>query len=410
MKNAAGCCRAGAALALWGSVLAGLARADIFVLEGQGDVRGELVNRDESPRKTYVVKTVSGGQITLDASQVTDVKPQSPLEIKYDRFRGDAPDTVDAQWKLAEWCRQNRLLKERKVHLERIVELDPNHADARRGLGYSRIGGRWVTQEQLMTENGYVRSKFAPGKWVLPQEEGLLEQRGKSTKAQSEWNIKLKRWSAWLGTNKGPQAAANIKAINDPFAVRALAKYLEADKRRDARQLYLEALARINVPAGMDVLVNVSLGDQDDEVRLVALDEVVAHDYKPAVRRYVQALKHKDNTIVNRAAVGLGKMKDPSAIGPLIDALVTTHTFRIETGQPGQSTSTFGTGPNAGGFSFGGSNVQIIKRQFENRAVLQALVDLTSGVSYNFDVRAWKNWFVAQKKPKTLDARRDSPQ
>jgi hypothetical protein len=160
----------------------------------------------------------------------------------------------------------------------------------------------------------------------------------------------------------------------------------------------------------MEVLVTTSLADQDEEVRLAALDQVVANDYRPAVARYVQALKQSDNAIINRAAAGLGLMKDPGAVGPLIDALVTTHTFRMQQGQPGQTTTTFGTWPNSGGFNFGGSGVKTVKRQFQNRDVLQALVDLTDGVSYNYDVRAWKNWYAAQKKPKTLDARRDSSQ
>jgi hypothetical protein len=402
-------CRAAAIFGL-AVGLAGTVRGDIFVLEGQGEVRGELLNPDESPRTSYVIKTASGGRVTLAADAVTEVKPQNAAEMKYDRFHADVPDTVEAQWKLAEWCRENRLSAQRQVHLERILKLDPNHADARHGLGYSQIGGRWATQEQLMIQNGYVRSKHAPGKWVLPQEEEILAAQGKATKSQLDWNARLKRWSGWLGTDKAASAVANIKAIDDPFAVPGLAKFLASDRRREARLLYVEALSRIHAPAGMEVLVATSLADQDEEIRLAALDQVVARDYKPAVAKYVQALKHKDNAIINRAAVGLGHLKDPSAVGPLIDALVTTHTFQFQQGQPGQTTTTFGTGPNSGGFSFGGSGVKVVKQQFENRAVLQALVDLTEDVSFNYDVRAWKNWFAAQKKSQSLDARRDSSQ
>jgi len=413
-RHARAFCRAGVACALLGGVLtaapAAQARADIFMLQGAGEVRGELVNRDESPRKTYVIKTASGGQVTLAADQVKQVKPQSAAEMKYDQYRAICPDTVDGHWKLAEWCQKNRLLRQREAQLERIIELDPDHEAARHGLGYSQIGGRWVTQEQQMLENGYVRSAFAPGKWVLPQEEELLARRDKSTKARLAWNGKLKRYSEWLGTDKSAQAVANIKAINDPYAVGALVKTLQTDRRPDARLLYVAALARIGSPDAMNQLVAVSVLDADEEIRLAALDEVAAHDYKPAVARYIAALKDKNNLVVNLAAVGLGKMKDPSAIGPLIDALVTTHTYRFEQGSPGQTTTAFGTGPNSGGFSMGGSKVQIVKRQHENRAVLQALVDLTGGTSFNYDVKVWKNWYVAQKKPKTLDARRDSAQ
>ncbi len=413
LRSIAGNVRRAALAALPAAVSAMLAAApagaDIFVLASQGEVRGQLVNRDESPRKTYVIKTTSGGQVTLDAGQVVQVKPQSAAEMKYDRYLVDCPDTVEGHWTMAEWCRKNRLYPEREAQLKRIIELDPDHAEARRGLGFSQIGGRWVTQQQVMLENGYVKSKFAPGRWVLPQEEELLAARDKVTRARLAWNSKLKLWSGWLSSDKGAEAAANIKAISDPFAVSALAKYLETEDRRNVRMLYLGALSRIDAPAALDVLIGLSLNDADEEIRLSALEALVARRYEPAVAHYVQALKHPNNAIVNRAAVGLGALGNTTAIGPLIDALVTTHTFKIQKGQPGQTAASFGSGPGigGGGFSFGGSGVQIVKRQFENQDVLQALVKLTEGTSFNYDVQAWKNWFVAQRKPTTLDARRD---
>src|SRR5262249_25111276 len=157
------------------------------------------------------IKTATGGQVTLNADQVKEVKKQSPAEIQYEKIRSNYPDTVEGQWKLAEWCRENRLPKQRKAHAERVIQLDANHAPARHALGYSQIQGRWVTQAGLMKENGYVRYK---GKWVLPQEVAILEQRDKEDKAQKDWGIKLKHWQAWFGTNKESQAVTNINSIN----------------------------------------------------------------------------------------------------------------------------------------------------------------------------------------------------
>ena len=406
----AGRIRRVAIAALLTGAVAAPAGADIFVLANRGEVHGQLVNRDESPRKTYVIKTTSGGQVTLDAKQVVQVQPQSAAEMKYDRYLVDCPNTAEGHWIMAEWCRKNHLYPQRETHLKRIIDIDPEHAQARRGLGYSQIGGRWVTQEQVMLENGYVKSKFAPGKWVLPQEEALLEQRDKVTRARLGWNAKLKQWSGWLSTDKASEAVASIKAISDPFAVPALAKYLGTEQRRPVRMLYLGALSRINEPPALDVLVGVSLNDTDDEVRLSALEAVVTQQYEPAVAHYVQALKAQDNVVVNRAAVALGELGNRTAVGPLIDALVTTHKFKIQKGQPGQTAAAFGNGPGiggGGGFTFGGSSTKIIEQQLKNPAVLQALVKLTEGTSFNYDTKAWKNWFVAQRKPATLDARRD---
>ena len=265
-----------------------------------------------------------------------------------------------------------------------------------------------MTQEQVMVDSGYIRSKHTPGKWVLPQEEELLEKRKKVAGAQLEWNAKLKRYSTWLGTDKGPQAVAAIKAIDDPFAVNAIGKQLEIDQRQDVRLLYLQALGRINAADSMNMLVGISLHDRDDEIRAAARDEVVARGYQPAVGQYVQALKSKDNAVINRAAEALGLLKDPAAINPLIDALVTNHTYVIQKGQAGQMSSTFGSGPGAAGAD--SASAATPKRSSARSRTARAAIAGRSdqGTSFSFDVKAWKYWYL-QKKPKT-GARRDSSQ
>jgi hypothetical protein len=128
---------------------------------------------------------------------------------------------------------------------------------------------------------------------------------------------------------------------------------------------------------------------------------------------YVGKLKDKDNVTVNRAAFGLGRMKDPSSIGPLIDALVTVHKFKIaKQGGDNATTNTFGKGPGGsgapGGMGFGaGNGPSIIRQSISNQTVLDALVVLT-GQNFGFDKQAWKYWLAAQKKPPdAIDARRD---
>ena len=391
-----------ALLAAWlvAAMIAPAARAEIFTLHDGGQVRGELVNRDQSPRKNYVIKTSSGGQITLDAAQVKEVKRQTAADQKYDRQRVNYPDTPEGQWKLAEWCRENRMPTQRKTHLERVIALDPEHGQARRALGYVQDNGRWIQQDALMAENGYVRYH---GQWVLEQEMEILEQQRKEQLAQKEWAAKLKRWHAWLATDKSELAVQNIRAINDPFAVKALIKYLGSDANRDARMMYVEVLGKINTPAAMDALVESSVNDADEEIRLACLDQVVTHKYKGATGQYVKGLKSKDNATINRSALCLGQLKDQSAIPPLIDALVTNHTFTIQHGSPGGTGAAFGRGP---GGTFGGitagSSIETINQRIENRNVLQALVEMSGGVNFNYDIRAWRYWYAAQKKPQSL--------
>ena len=126
------------------SMLAPGASAEVFVLAGGGRLVGELVNRNESPRQKYVIRTADGATVTLDAAQVRKILPQRPEEAEYERIRPTYADTAAAQWELAEWCRQHKLLPQREVHLRRVIELDPEHVEARRALGYSRIDGQWT--------------------------------------------------------------------------------------------------------------------------------------------------------------------------------------------------------------------------------------------------------------------------
>jgi len=107
------------------------ARGDIFVLRTAGQVRGELLNREESPRKNFVVHTAEGATITLDRSQVKQIIPQSTADEEFDKIRPTFADTPDEQWRLSEWCRERQLSKDRQDVLEHILELDPNHKQAR---------------------------------------------------------------------------------------------------------------------------------------------------------------------------------------------------------------------------------------------------------------------------------------
>jgi hypothetical protein len=84
------------------------------------------------------------------------------------------------------------------------------------------------------------------------------------------------------------------------------------------------------------------------------------------------------------------------------------HKFEIQegSGNPGQMSAGFSpTGQGGGGLSMGGGK-KIIKQPMNNQRVLDALVTLT-GMNFQFDQRAWKNWYATQKKPANIDARRD---
>ena len=343
-------------------------RAEVFVLANGGRISGELVNRQESPRKQYIVKVAGEGQITLAASQVEQVLKRRPEEDEYERIRPAYPDTIEGQWALAEWCRQKKLPLERETHLKRIIELDPNQIDARRALGYIQIDGKWVTHDQSMLEQGYVLYK---GHWKLPQQIDLIESKAKLEAARQEWFQNIKRWRGWLGTDRDGQARENFRNIADPMAVKALLIALRDDKSVPARLIYVESLAKINSPEAAMGLAVAAIEDPAEEVREACLDRLQGEKRPDVVEYFVSKLRAKDNPTVNLAGFALGRMKDPSAIGPLIDALVTTHKFKIpKAGGEGSMSPTFGSGPGGKGtgMSMGGGPTIVTKHSQPGRA------------------------------------------
>ena len=235
-----------------------------------------------------------------------------------------------------------------------MIELDPNHAEARHALGYSQLDGQWVTRDEVMIQRGYVKYK---GKWMLPQEKELIEKKHEQEAAQQEWFRKLKLWRGWLGGDRDQQARENIRAIDDPVAVKALTIGLRDDSAPPVRILYVNALARIDTPEAARALAIASISDPVEEVRLTCLDRLQTKKRPDVVAYFVGKLtaKKSTNEVINLAGLALGRMKDPSAIGPLIDALVTIHKFKIaKPGGDNATSSTFGTGPGGRGAPGGG--------------------------------------------------------
>ncbi|MFH1268204.1 MAG: HEAT repeat domain-containing protein, partial [Planctomycetota bacterium] len=284
------------------------------------------------------------------------------MEIEYEKIRPGYPNTVEGQWALAQWCLERHLTTQREMHLERILELDANHEEARRALGHSQVDGQWKTQKEVMLSRGF---RWYKGRWRLPQDIELMERKNKVETAEREWFGKVRMWRGWLATNKESQARKNLLGITDPYAVKALAAGLENEKVQQVRTLYIEILSKIGSPEAIKTLASFSMEDPSLEIRLTCIDHLKQEKRPEVVSYYVSKLKSKDNKIVRRAAVGLSHTKDLSAVGPLIDALITIHKYKIVkgSGNPNQQSYSFGSGPGGvPGFNFGGGGTKIIKQ------------------------------------------------
>ncbi len=268
------------------------AGAENFLLVNDGQVSGELLNREETPRQKYVIRTADGATITLDKAQVKQVVTQSAAVAEYEKIAPAFPDTAEDQWRLAEWCKEKSLARGKQIALERVIELNPDHKQARIALGYSQIDGRWVQPDEERKKRGYVNYH---GQWLLAQEIELLEKKHVDELAEKKWYSTLKQWRSWLDDPvKREQARENLRQLSDPTAVRALVQQLDAEKNRDICVWYIQALGHIG-PAAVRTLVEHSLDDADEEIRMSCLDQLIGKPTQDATPLYVGALRSKDN-------------------------------------------------------------------------------------------------------------------
>ena len=381
-----------------------------FRLKNQGTLRGRWLNRDQLPRTTYVIEPVKGGRVVLAREQVEKVVAVPAKLLEYERRREQCPDTVEGHLQLARWCLQNGLRAQRLAHLKRIIQLDPDHREARRGLGYvfDKRQEKWVLHEEMMLRRGFVK---VGGRWMLPQEVQLREERRKRELAEKQWIRTVLRWHRMLDSPRRRQEAVrNFRSLKDPHAVRALGELIHPRKERRpwVRLLLVEALAGINSPGARALLAQVALFDPEEEVWLSAVERLAQQPDPQVVKMFIKHLKHPANPVINRAATALGALEDPSAIGPLIESLITVHTYRYRLPVPEYR---YSFGRSAAGSSFSGatgSPERVERYVFRNEAVRNALIKLT-GVNFDYNLQAWQQWYAAHRRTQVVGNPRRDP-
>jgi len=386
------------------------ARAAVFLLTNGGQIEGRLLNPEQQPRSEYQIEVTGGGRLILHAQQVRQVLTVSDDLRWYQQWLPKVPNTVEGHWTMAEQCRARNLHAQREHHLNQILLLDPDHKDARYGLGYSRVQDRWIKTDEWMQNQGYVRYR---GAWRTPQDVALEQAIEQFDKSEKDWMRKIKTWRTWFVKARGRemQAREAIRAIDDPAAAAGLIEIVENEKDpAELRRLCIEVLGKLRTPRATGVFVQRAIQDSDPNVRDACLDELKRFGSAQAVPMFQALLKSPDNKKVNRAATCLAMLKNPEATLALVNALVTEHKFMVQTGggPPGQMNLGFGSGPSGGGGTFGVSgNPKIVKQDLRNESVLNALRAIWPGVNFGFDVEAWKAWLADRQAPSVPNLRRD---
>ena len=225
-------------------------QAEVFMLTHGGRIEGEWLNRGEAKPEMYEIEMLTGGRITVPASLVEEVLVKSEAVQRYEELLPKVPNTIEGHLEMAERCRKAGLKTQRDFHLRKVLELDPNHAEARHGLGFSQIDGEWVKADEWLKNQGFVRYK---GGWRLAQEVEIEARNERQVIEEKEWRKRLKVWRSSIvrGRNDAAEALAQLQAIDSSLAIAGLSELLsDPDESNQLKLLYIDVLAKFNSSDG----------------------------------------------------------------------------------------------------------------------------------------------------------------
>jgi hypothetical protein len=253
---------------------ASAAAADEVVLTSGAVIEGKVVDLGDSIK---VVK--SNASIVYPKSMVREIRPKKTAEELYEeQARALKDGDLEGRLKLARWCVERKLAKEAAAEFRKVIALDPDHEEARKGAGYQKVGGTWMTEDEASQAKGLVRHK---GRWMTPEERNLevaLEEQKELDRLITDQVKQLLEKTHSSDEKRRLEAAAGLAKIDDKYKVKHFLAAIPSSYKLTRRFVY-EELGRMKEPAAAKPLVRRSLWDDDLELRDLAYETLkqIAH-------------------------------------------------------------------------------------------------------------------------------------
>lgn len=308
-----------------GLLLAGLAlRADEVVLRDGKVVEGKVQDLGDEVRLTR-----GGNTITYPKAMVREIRYGPTREEQYEARRREIdPRSLEQVLELARWCEGIGLKAEAKREFEAAITIDPDCEEARRALGYRRVGDRWMTEEEEMRARGLVRYR---GRWVTPEEKEIEEEMEKIRKEEQALVVEARRRVLQLEDKDPDRVQEAMDALGKiPWSLKvkvftaALRHKSDRIRRYVAKEL---GMSGSKVPGR--ALARAWLEDPDEDVRALAdqsLDALAAEEERTAMLR--EALDSEDGEVRRRAIRGTRDRQVKALIGPLIERMAAAFRLR----------------------------------------------------------------------------------
>lgn len=294
------------------------AAADVFHLDRDRTIEGRLLGEEAG---YYRIRTLEG-VISLPIASVREVERGPSVIDEYDqRLAALNADSADEQAALGLWCREQGMAGDSRRHIERAIAINPQHAEARRALGYVRVAGLWIDGRTPAS-----RREINPPDPAT--EEARLERAVRREWAKRIGGIRRGLLESRDGENVA-RGRQRILEIRDPLAIPALADVLSRGTV-EARLVMVDALASFPDDEATLNLGITGLVDPDEQVRRAALAALKPRDDPRVAVQYIRALRVRSDVLIKRAALALGELRALGAVPDLIELLTEVAVREVE--------------------------------------------------------------------------------
>ena len=164
-------------------LMPGLLVADVVYLEGGASFTGRIVEQTEE----RMVIDIGDGTIGFSMDRVEKIeKGPSALDEHDARAARLEPQDVNGWRSLAQWARTKGLSAQARAAYHRVLAVAPDDPEAREALGFVRLDGQWLTEEESYRARGYVEFE---NQWMMPGErQSILSERQAREQADRQAN------------------------------------------------------------------------------------------------------------------------------------------------------------------------------------------------------------------------------
>lgn len=191
--------------------------------------------------------------------EAAELATDSTRLAAYRRKREKTSDTIEGHLALAAWCAKRRMMDQRRAHLTRVLQSDPDHAEARRQLGYRLVDGDWMTYQEIAQAK------------LRAQQVAAAMRRWEPTL------VEIRDGFAQRSEKRRQAVTQRLLAIDDSSAIEPIEAFLSRHNHQTAL-LTVDVLSNMNAREASLALARQGVLSPWEEVRYRAAQELADRD------------------------------------------------------------------------------------------------------------------------------------